>query len=47
MLLELVLELAGNAAYKRFRFIRRATLGGLAVFAAVIVCGLIYSWVSA
>jgi len=47
MLLELVLELAGNAAYKRFRFIRRATLGGLAAFAALIACGLIYSWASA
>jgi hypothetical protein len=47
MLVELILELAGNAAYKRSRLIRRATMGGLAMFAALVVCGLIYAWASA
>lgn len=48
MLFDLNLDLVGNVAYKRPRFVRRATWGGvLAAFLFPIVCGFIYSWAAA
>jgi hypothetical protein len=47
MMFDLILELVGNVAYKRSRFIRRVTWGGLVVFFFIVVCGFIYSWASA